>query len=239
MPSVEFIRARPLDTSEYNDGLTNGANPRQLHVEAAGADGRKVLLSLKIEERIWVPRMHLARLIPNGFRLEDSEADITKRAKEAFSAWLARSYVRVELPNDFVELFQKTKLKKFFADIAKKYTHYVQGIYLDIRPQSDASEAIYSPTQVAQFVGPYRLHVTVVVQDPDVMEAIESDLAGLEEERVPVPGGKVSRIAAATAEGMELTTDVVTIDGWTVRDLMGSIRFTDWDHLSTFEESGP
>lgn len=197
-------------------------------------------LELKIEERIWVPRQRLIELLPSVYRFEDSESDVSRRDKEAFAAWLSRSYVRVELPNDFIELFSTTKLKEFFSNVAKKYSERIQGIYFDVRPRTDTSGAIYSPTQVAKFSGPYQLHVTVVVQDSDAVDAIEAELATLAIKRIPIPGvagGKMSRADASAEKGIDITTDVVTIDGWTVRDLMGSIRFTDWDHLSGSEET--
>ncbi|WP_218669164.1 hypothetical protein, partial [Xanthomonas axonopodis] len=99
--------------------------------------------------------------------------------------------------------------------------------------------AQYSPTQVAKFAGPYQLRVTIVVQDPATVDAVETDLKALLDKRIPAAGGKVSRLQASAEKGIDLMTDVVTIDGWTVRDLMSNIRFTDWDHLSGTDESDP
>lgn len=239
MPAVEFIRAHTLASGKFADKLSEGSSPRVHHAQATNAEGGRLDLELRIEERIWVPRARLMELAPSAYRLEDSEADATRRDKEAFAAWLSRSYVRVELPNEFVELFGSTKLKEFFSGVAKKYSEQIQGIYLDLRPRSDDSDAQYSPTQVAKFEGPYQLRVTIVVQDPAAVEAVETELKALVDKRIPAAGGKVSRLKASAEKGIDLITDVVTIDGWTVRDLMGNIRFTDWDHLSGTDESDP
>lgn len=238
VPTVEFIRAHLLAVDLVKGNLTDGSNPRQLHARAKGAGEVFQDLEFRIAERVWVPRGRLMHLSPAGLRLEDSEDDVTMRAKETFAAWLARSYVRVELPNHFVMLFAETKLKDFFAKIAKNHSKKIQGVYLDLRPRSDDSGARYSPTQVASFSGPFQLHVTFVVQDPDVIETIEALLESLFEKRIPKQGSDhISRRDLAAEKGIDVTAEVVTIDGWSVRDLMGNIRFTDWDHLSGIEES--
>jgi hypothetical protein len=238
VPTVEFIRAHLLAADKVNGSLSDGANPRLLHARAKGCGDDFQDMEFRITERIWVPRRRLMDLCPTGLRLEDSEVDVTMRAKETFAAWLARSYVRVELPNAFVELFNETKLKEFFAKIAKDHSDKIQGVYLDLRPRTDDSDARYSPTQVARFSAPYQLHVTFVVQDPDVIGAIEATFESLSAKRIPKMGSeKISRRNLAAEKGIEVTEEVVTIDGWSVRDLMGSIRFTDWDHLSGIEES--
>lgn len=240
VPTVEFIRAFDLDAGKLDGRLIDGSNPRRLHVSATNADGEFRDLEFRIAERIWVPRGRLMDLRPSGWRLEDSESDPAKRAKETFASWLARSYVRVELPNEFIELFAGTKLKDFFARLVKENAEKIQGVYLDLRPRSDESDTRYSPTQVARFSAPYRLDVTVVVQDPDAIATIEGALSALEEKRISKPNvGRISRVEQAAELGIDVTTDVVVIDGWTVRDLMGTIRFTDWDHLSGIEETHP
>lgn len=238
VPTVEFIRAYPLVEREFEEVLASGSNPRRLHTRATGPNGLTLDIELKIEERVWVPRECLMELAPRGVRLQDSETDINQRRKETFSAWLARSYTRVELPDDFNRLFSETKIKKFFGDnIAKKHAPYVQGVYLDLRQRSDEFRGIYSPTQVAKFLPPYQLHVTVVVQNHDEVDVVEKELSVLLEKRFLTAAGNVSRVDVASGKGLDLTMDVVTIDAWTVRNLMGNIRFTDWDHLSSVDES--
>lgn len=240
VPTVEFIRAYVLDSAELDGRLIDGSNPRQLHATATNALDGFLNLEFRIAERVWVPRRRLMDLRPSDWRLEDSENDASKRAKEAFASWLARSYVRVELPNDFIELFVNTKLKNVFAQIVKKHAGKIQGVYLDLRPRSDDSDTRYSPTQVARFSAPYQLHVTVVVLDSESIAAVEDALAELEDKRIPKPNaGKISRVQHAAEMGLDLTTDVVMIDGWTVRDLMATVRFTDWDYLSGIDESSP
>lgn len=237
VPSVEFIGARVIASEDFKDAFQGGANPRLLHTRALNADNNPIFLELKIENRVWVPRCYLSNMSPSGFRLIDAVDDFNDRRKEIFAAWLGRSYTRVELSDAFNKKFDDTKLKKFFSDIAKRHAGALQGVYFEIRPANADSTETFSPTEIAKMEPPYALHVTFVSHDRDQLALIEEEVEKIDERRIPQPGGKISRREDAAMGGISVTCDAVSIDGWTVRDLMSSIRFTDWDYLSSIDES--
>lgn len=239
IPSIELIRATSIKSDEEQPKLAAGTNPRVLHTVARCDDGEVMGLVLKVEERVWVPRQLLLGWPPAKFRLEDSGEDARDRRKEIFAAWLGRSYTRVELPNSFNDLFKSTKLKEFFdKKLITPHANSIIGVYLEIRPAGDDSDTAYSATQIAQFDAPYYVVASVVVDGQEMLEIAENEVDGLREKRVPAgPGNKVSRLEAAKAAGLEMDIEVVSAEGWTIRNLMSTIRFTDWDYLSGVDET--
>jgi len=210
---------------------------------AYGPDGEELALELRIEERVWVPRARLAETHPSGYRIVDAKNDPSLRNKEVFSAWLGRSYTRVELPDAFNDLLKQTKIGiSLYKWVVDKFSDKIQGVYFQIAESSedDSGEEVYhSPSEIACLNPPYDLAVTVVLYREDDVAEVEGALGNFTKKTVPNPipdGEKITRIAYARSLGVNLITDVVSVQSWTVDDLIHSVKYTEWDFMSTLNE---
>ncbi|WP_313271367.1 hypothetical protein [Stenotrophomonas sp.] len=243
-PLVELIAARPLDSVGLGAAFREGAHPRTLHSFAHSENDGSVGLELSIEQRVWVPRELLASIPPCGYRIVDDESNPAMQYKEIFSSWLARSYTRVELPDEFNELLQGTgllkQIKKWLVD---KFGDEIQGIYFSIAESADDEEAkqkYFSPTAISNLKPPYDLEITVVVHDVDKLAAIEGALEKFDEPTVPDPSNadrKISRIQIAEKSGLAVNFLALGTDGWSLQDMIESVKYTQWDFLSSLSEN--
>lgn len=243
VPMVELLGARQIDSSELARQYRGGAHPRILHTVAYGPDGSELALELRIEERVWVPRAQLANLHPSAYRIIDAKDDPSLRNKEVFSAWLGRSYTRVELPDAFNDLLKQTKIGDSLSRwVVGRFSDKIQGVYFQIAESSedDSGEDVYhSPSEIACLNPPYDLAVTVVLYLEDDVADVEGALAKFNEKNIPnpVPGEeRITRIAYARNLGVNLITDAVSVQSWTVDNLIHSVKYTEWDFMSTLSE---
>lgn len=259
VPAVELIAAREIGDAAFDAGLGLGERPRQLHTRAHG-DG-SLAMALHIHERAWIPRGALAEVASSRWAIEDLPGDRSGRYKEIFSNWLARSYVRVELPDDFNQALAVAGVKdKVFSRIKRKGP-LIQGIYLSFRHAVEVGDddeestegASMTPSEVAKSAPPWHVGITVVVME-NCPEDDRREVLGLlqaihDQSRLPITklpahlrsNGRtkcsMAEIASSLGVVIEKTVEVVGVKSWTVHDLAGSLRFTDYDYLSSADEN--
>lgn len=136
---VELIVACPL-TSKYNPRSPEaiGKNQRTLHLSAEGVSGVQVL-EFSINSRFEIDRSELLRINPVAdIRLSDGEA-------KKLTNWLARSYLRIALPNRLVPML----VKHFYPTLQSWLQKSVNGspihlaienIYVSWEPEDEGDE---------------------------------------------------------------------------------------------------
>lgn len=257
VPSVELVAARPIDAIDKKYG--RGLNPRVLHTKAYFGESEEQCYELQIERRCWIPRESLAVNVPSCGALKDLDGDLEGRFKEEMANWIARSYTRVELPDQFNEAIRKSKLGKVLEKISK-LDDGVHGMFFEVSQYSDHDEddeddedtdeiEPMSPSEVAESVAPWAVELTVVCYDNATREEIEKLLVKTSEEvhdvsllsdGVSPTGAKCSVRQVASSYGLHLVGMQAVLDvAWRVPDLMRTLRFTNYDHLSGSDELSP
>lgn len=253
VPSVELVAARPIDAMDRK--FAGGSNPRILHTKAYYGESQEQCYELDIQQRCWIPRESLSANAPSGGALKDLDGDLEGRFKEELANWIARSYTRIELPDQFNEAIRKSKMYKLLEKIVR-LDQGVHGIFFEVSSYSehesdeeDAAEAEpMSPSEVAESSPPWAVELTVVCYDTATRDAIEKHLAKLNDETqdasslpegVALPGAKCSVRQVASFYGLHLLGMQAVLDSaWRVPDLMRTHRFTNFDHLSGSDELG-
>ncbi|NYF21943.1 hypothetical protein HDC36_003419 [Xanthomonas sp. JAI131] len=215
---------------------------------------------MEIHNRAWLRRQELARLGPPIAALEDLPGDFAGRYKEIFSNWLARSYTRIELPDDFNHALKISGLKDKVLYRLKDHSSSLHGIFLRISPAVEAkgecededNEAIpLTPSEVAHATGPYALSITAVVYEDcsqETYKSIKRLLDSIDTEKLPIDKlpesqrgnrTKCSIADVAASQGLHIEGhEIARVKSWTVHDLMSTLRFTDQDYLSSATETG-
>lgn len=252
VPSVELIAAERISVLEKT--MASGLNPRVLHTKAYDAQSQELLLELKIQRRVWVPRNLLSMCSPSGAAIRDLEGDTEGRFKETLTNWIARSYTRIELPDELNEAIQKSRLDRILSKISK-LDHGVHGIFFEIalhsEQESDDEDAVdpepLSPSQVAISNPPWSVELSVVCYDQDTKASVMKILAEADDLRYEAkllpdpashPGKNVSVRQLAAAHGLHVIgLQAVMDDAWRVTDLMRTQRYTNFDYLSGVPET--
>lgn len=238
VPFVEFVLAKQLE--QRNGAMEKGDNPRILHVEATSATDA-LNLELEIQPRIWLPRRLLAELPISPFRLRDFPLDGNQSAKKItkwndnFAGWLARSYTRVTLPDEFNRALKDSRLDKALETKLTKRPDEIYGIYLNIGADSDPPwEGV-----LGEMPPPYLLSIEIVV-----FEHVDAELLRLDfikyvfETQIqdPVDSSlKITRGALARRHGIRIIPEAVMVKSEaeiTLKELRQLVRFSIVDHLS-------
>lgn len=252
VPSVELIAADPVAALEPN--VASGLNPRILHTKAYDAQSQELLLELKIQRRVWVPRAFFSMCSPSGAAIRDLEGDTEGRFKETLTNWLARSYTRIELPDELNGAIQKSRLDRILSKISK-LDHGVHGIFFEIAMHNDQEAGDeetpepepLSPSQVAVSSPPWSVELSVVCYDEQTKASVtkilqEADEPRYEAKLLPDPSSspekKVSVRQIAAAHGLHIIgLQAVMDNAWRVTDLMRTQRYTNFDYLSGIAET--
>lgn len=264
MPRIELIGASFLSEAEFKLDVSKGARPRLLHTRASAADDTTLTLSVQIQDRLWIDRANLP-LIPRPiYGILDFPGDPAGRYKETFANWIARSYTRVELPDTFNFALDQSGIKKKILAKLKASEEKIHGVFFEVSrsidlarndenaASDDADNTVpMTPSEVAMATGPLRLGITVVVYENcshGEIQDIRGILGEMNENRIPIDklpedqrSGRSHCSISDLAKnyGVEIEGyDVVRVSGWTVSHLMSNIRFTDYDYLSSADESG-
>lgn len=249
---MELIAADRISALEKT--MAGGLNPRTLHTKAYDAQSQELLLEIKIQRRVWVPRDLLSTCSPSGSAVRDLDGDTEGRFKETLTNWLARSYTRIELPDEFNAAVHNSRLDRILSKISK-LDHGVHGIFFEIAiyGQQDVNDEDapdpepLSPSQVAASRPPWSVEVSVVCYDEHTRASVAKILGEANEARydaklLPDPsshsGKKLSVRQVAAAHGLHIIgLQAVTDDAWRVTDLMRTQRYTDFDYLSGVAET--
>jgi hypothetical protein len=118
-PTVEILRAVPIDQRRPEKQQVWGRNPRLLQL-AVEEGGQEVILGCKVHERWTVPRELLLAETPRTY--------LSGKASRLVAEWLAKRYIRAAFPTAF-DLRWRSKLKEWIS-LLERHSRWVQGVYL-------------------------------------------------------------------------------------------------------------
>jgi hypothetical protein len=245
IPSVEWVGANKLE-GKLNSQYEFGRNPRILHCQAS-ADGEPPLsLEVHIQARFWTPRTCLVSLNPGKLALRDQGLNQAEKVKDTFVGWLARSYTRLELSDEFNNALKRSKLAEVLEDKLRIYRDDLYGIFLEISSDSDdADEAPLTAQQLAKLAPPYLLEITLVTYRTDKIDLLKRELVqkvvkdlirdpdlpkgqALDKQGVTRQELAKRNLIRINADGLHVFDD----ENWSVRNLNSSVRYSFIDHLS-------
>lgn len=241
VPCVEWVGATELK-GDLDGVAASGIDPRNIHLRCSGA--LQINLAASSLTRIWIDRAKLLQLGEPDGAIADIDNDFKSRWRERFANWLARTYTRAEFPDDFNTILKDTKVADFLKNRIRSLDTALYGIFFEIA--QEGSDLNLSLKEIAKLKPPYRLTIALVVMTANDVAKARQEGAKLFEANIPdsqkTPEGqpKISRADVLRRKGVHLTEPVrvVTIEAWTVADLLTTIRFTDFDYLSDASETG-
>jgi len=248
VPVFEVVAAKSVDhcTNEFK----RGDKPRTLHVQAAGPEV-PVCLEVDIQKRVWLSRKLLTDFDVPDLRIEDAAQSTPEwrvnQWLDSFAGWIARSYTRVTLPDEFNEAMKKSRVGEILDKKLADYGDEIYGIYLSISSEQDEEWngvlGLMSP--------PYMLEILVVTSDtvdPDPIHA--SLIQKLFQETISVKdlldeNGKarsITRGENSSRLGINLLPASVTTKATTevsLQEIKSHIRYSNVDYLSdsTFSQN--
>jgi hypothetical protein len=237
IPVVELVAAKKIDACE--PGLVKGDNPRILHVEASSTL-ETLPLEIDIQKRIWIPRHLLVKMPMPVFRLRDVPLEGKAEQKnrkwnDNFAGWLARSYTRVALPDEFNRAIRGARIEEAVQKKLLKQPDDIYGIYFSINSDSDDDWG----GALGEMPPPYLLEIMVVVEedvDPEIIRA--SFVAHLFDAKVQDPDDatkKISRAELARRNSIRIIREsifVKNIREVSLYEMKSLVRFSLVDHLS-------
>lgn len=243
VPRVEWVGATEI-SGDLDEVIASGIDPRRIHLCCSGA--LQINLEASSLTRIWTDRAKLVELGPPDGAIADIGDEFQSRWRERFAHWLARTYTRAEFPDEFNTILRCSGVADFLKKRIRSLDTALYGIFFEIA--QDDSDVNLSLREVAELEPPYRLAITLVVMTSADLAKARQEVAKLFEPNIKNPDGqktpggapKISRADVLRREGVNLVEQVavVTIQAWTVADLLTTIRFTDFDYLSDASETG-
>ncbi len=237
IPVIELVGAKHIDS--LGSAYVKGDHPRILHVEAA-SEGSSILLELDLLMRRWVPRKLLAELPAPSFRLRDApiigvSADSATRWNDNFSGWIARSYTRITLPDQFNQAIRASKIDKAIEKKLLKRDKDLYGIYFAIDYDKDESWG----GALGEMPPPYLLGIMLVTEEHADAELMRLEfIKSLFDDQITdsqVGNAKITRAELARRHGIRIVAADVTaksVAEVTLHELRGLVRFSIVDHLS-------
>lgn len=238
VPVFEVVAA-----CELEDGcipkMSKGDDPRVLHIEVQSGEEIKAL-KLDIQIRKWLPRALLAKLPTPKFHVrdvdQDSDANWSKKQwLDNFVGWIARSYTRIALPDEFNSVLQKSKIDAVLKEKLTKHHEQLYGIYLSVNPDSD--EKWHG--LLGEMPAPYILEIMLVTYEDADPELLKKELIGhLFENMVSDPDDKekkITRAELAKRYQVRIIKSAIlakTMAGVNLLELKTYIRYSFVDHLS-------
>lgn len=238
IPRVELVGADEIERCDL--ALAKGDNPRLLHVNATSVDGSTIPLAIHIQSRQWSPRASLAELCAPSLFLRDpphgsATHDDNDRYLDKFAGWLARSYTRVALPDEFNRILKRSKIEQVLKDKLGKRKNDLYGIYLNL---SHASEELYDGV-LGEMPDPYLLEITLVTSGAANPDEVRGRLIGqLFTDKIQDPDNRsetLTRAQLASRLGLRLLPEgieAISQEEITLQQVRTLVRYTVVDHLS-------
>ena len=237
IPVFELVAARRI--VKLDPHSAKGDNPRILHVEAR-SEREALALELDIQKRRWLPRRLLAQLSTPTFHVRDTERAleserINNQWLDNLAGWLARSYTRVALPDEFNDALDRSRLKDVLHKVLKDYQSDLYGVYFLI--DSDIQGGWGG--RLGEMPPPYNLEIMLVTYETVDQLAFKKKLLDrifTDEIKDPCDETKkLPRSELARRHGIRViqagieTRNVTEIS---LAELMDRVRYSLVDHLS-------
>lgn len=244
IPVIELVGAQEIE--QCSAAFSKGDNPRELHIHAEHGSNF-IALKIDIQTRVWLSRVALAGVQASPIKIRDalpgSDSDWKRKLRlDSFAGWIARSYTRVALPDEFNEAVRKSKLKAVLEEKLAKKANELYGIYLSVEP--DAEEPWEDA--LGNMPPPYLLGIFLVTHEDFDPEPIRAQLVKqIFFDKVSDPDDASSQVTRADLlkrNGIRITQEGVEADttgGVTLLQLRSYIRYSFVDHLSDSGFSAP
>ena len=237
VPVFELVAAS--EVSQCDPGKSKGDNPRILHVKAESVD-KTMALELNIQRRRWLPRNLLAEIQASVFHIRDalrnSELDwFRNQWQDNFASWLARSYTRIALPNEFNDAMKASRLREVIESKLAKHKDELYGVYFSIDSDTDNGW----DGKLGEMPPPYLLNIMLVTHedaDPSILK--ERLVKQLFEDKIQDPANaslKLTRVELAQQHNIRLiktAVDAKSVSELTLLELKSLVRYSLIDHLS-------
>lgn len=237
IPVFEVVAAVEIPKCDHR--LTKGDNPRILHIEVM-ADAKSKALQIDIQKRKWLPRNLLATLSAPKYHIKDARQDVDANWEkntwfDNFIGWIARSYTRIALPDDFNLGLRKSKIEDVFKEKLSKRQDKLYGIYLLIASDSDEEWQGH----LGEMPAPYLLEIMLVSYEDTDPKLLENELiAHLFENTVNDPDKKDQKITRAELANrhhiciIKQAISAKTMSAVSLLELKRYVRYSFVDHLS-------
>lgn len=238
VPVFELVAATEVEKCDPKK--MRGDNPRLLHVEARSADNQVVCLELNIQKRRWIKRTFLAKFAPPIFHVQDvghdGSVDSLKRLwLDGLAGWLARSYTRVALPDEFNNSLKCSKIGECLEEKLTKHRNDLYGIYISLYPDSESPWG----GVLGEMPPPYLLNIVIVTHETGDPVIIKNQLIQqLFIDKIQDPNEKSKKITRAElARRLKIRIIEEDVEAKSVADLnllqiKSLIRYSLVDHLS-------
>lgn len=243
VPTFEVIAAKKIDTCQAS--MIKGDNPRILHVEARSSD-EKIAIELDIQKRHWFSRKYLAEISGPKFNVSDANREtepgwLKNQWRDNLAGWLARSYTRVALPDDFNVAMTGSRLKAVLEEKLTKHKDQLYGIYFSLGYDGEDEW-----TGVLGFMPPpYHLEIvlavhedvdTILIKEQLVKQIFKDELPDpISPEEDPKKKKKITRAELAKRYNVRIIQagiEVKSVAEITLLELKSLIRYSLVDHLS-------
>jgi hypothetical protein len=239
VPVFELVAARLID--KCSPQMSKGDKPRILHVEARSESENTIMaLEIDIQKRWWLPRKLLAEIQPPTFHIRDAKCGIDpdwfkKLWLDNFSGWLARSYTRIALPNEFNDAMVASRIEEVIKEKLTKHKDALYGIYLTLASDTDNEwDGV-----MGEMPPPYLLGITLVTEENFDPEPLKKELVDhLCRNELQDPEDKAKKITRADLARrhkiriVESSIEARTTAEITLLELKNLIRYSFVDHLS-------
>jgi len=237
VPVFEVVAA--CEITECLTRMTKGDDPRVLQLEVQD-DNEIKALQIDIQKRKWLPRNLLAELSASKFHIRDTQPNIdTNWSKKTwfdnFVGWMARSYTRIALPDDFNLALKKSKIEDVFKEKLAKHHEQLYGIYLAVDPDSDDEWL----GRLGDMPPPYLLDIMLVTYEDADPEPLKNELIQhLFENKVSDPDDKDKKLIRAELANryhvriIKQAISAKTMAGVNLLELKRYVRYSFVDHLS-------
>ncbi|MDU8630761.1 hypothetical protein [Pseudomonas syringae group sp. 243L2] len=240
IPVVEVVAATRV--AKIDNALSKGNNPRLLHLEAIGK-GETVFFEVNIQRRIWISRDALAGIGDPDYDIVDSDRESAGWMKsqwlDTFSGWLARSYTRITLPDEFNVILKESRIQEVLDGKILR-TDKLYGIYLNI---GSASNDRWTGA-LGLMPAPYFLEILLVTdEDENPIPLVDTLKKSLFEEKVKFKFHEEVydfRSKIASDRGITIIPEGITgsnIAETSILSVKSSVRYTLNDFLSLSNES--
>lgn len=237
VPVFEIVAA--FEIEECSPRMIKGDDPRVLHLKVKSEDEVKAL-KIDIQKRMWLPRTLLAELPASQFHIRDANSNIAANEPKIdwldnFIGWMARSYTRIALPDEFNSAIQKSKIETIFKDKLTKYHEQLYGIYLAVDQDSDEEWQ----RCLGEMPPPYLLEILLVTYEDADPEFLKDELIKhLFENKVSDPDANEKQIARAELAHryqVRIIKPAISAKNMaevSLKELKRYVRYSFVDHLS-------
>ena len=159
-PFAEIIVGQSV--AGVNGNLTDGKNPRRLHLRIESLGSADLVVEIVPSERYYIGRQQFVKIKP------DEQRFLIERERRTLASWLAGRYKREALPTTFNQRIVKTQKKR--DKIHRRLSERVSALLVKLMPNRELPDN--EPYHV-------RLLALVPADDHDPRDALENDLQAL------------------------------------------------------------